>query len=537
VRFSLCIIFVAISAGLFGAWDWAYSIGAASMERIWDINCDSQSNIYAVGDFTDSLWVDNQSYSGFGLSDSFVVKYSNSGEVLWVKTFGSASEDVALSVGIDAVGNCYVGGYFVDTLTCQDTNVVSNGMWDAYVAKFDPLGNLIWLRSFGGTMNDIGYGLAASPSGRVYVTGWFAGTISFPNGSSITSAGGSDVFCCAMDTDGNYFWAQRGGRESVEYGYEVACDDAGNAYVTGVASLGSVFGAFTLSSDGMFVCKYNPDGIEQWLAPSSGASVIDIAVQPLANNDQYGMVCGRLTNSGSIGSFSYSTLNGSDDAYWAKFDAYTGNWIDMQSYGGILSDKGKDVDCEDYPAFLASFEGDAVFGSNNFSSNGESDIALGFGSGHMNFTAVGGDNSEIPTSIKILPNGKIAIAGWHFGLTQFGDFTLDTGNVANLNAFIACYSTQSSSDDPIANPNAISLSPNPFHNSLKITIDKTGLAPMTVDIYNLKGQKVRSLSSEDDRDDERIFYWNGQDMHGKTCSSGVYLLKAGPSLSRTLKLN
>ncbi|MDD2227840.1 MAG: hypothetical protein PHY48_00330 [Candidatus Cloacimonetes bacterium] len=536
MKVYLCILLLAITVSLFGAWDWAYSIGGNSMERIWDINCDEESNVFAVGDFSDSLWVNHQTYSGFGLSDSFIIKYSASGDVLWVQTFGSPSEDVALSVATDALGNSYVSGYFVDTLTCQNISVVSNGMWDVYVAKFDPQGNLLWLRSFGGTMNDIGYGLAASPSGRVYVAGWFAGSIALPNSSTISSAGGSDVFCCALDTDGNYLWARRGGTEGVEYGYEVACDDAGNAYVTGVASLGSEFGAFSLSANGMFVCKYNPDGIEQWLSPSSGAAVIDIAVQPDANNNQYGMVCGRLTGSGSIGNFAYSTM-GADDAYWAKFDANTGNWIDIQSYGGALSDKGKDVDCEDYPVFLASFEGATLFGSFSFSSNGESDIALGFGTGQMSFVAAGGENSEIPSSVKTLPNGKIAIAGWHFGLTNLGIYTLDTGNVANLNAFIACYSPQSSTDDLLSKPNAITLNPNPFHNNLTISIDKSALPIQTLDIYNIKGQKVRSLSSEDVRDNQCIYYWNGQDMLGKTCSAGVYLLKAGSSIHRAVKMN
>ena len=537
MRLLLCVIIVATSFSLFGAWDWAHTVGGAGMERIWDISADAQSNIYAAGDFTDTLWVNGTAYQGFGLSDSFVIKYSPNGEVLWAKSFGSSGEDTALSVGCDAAGNCYVAGYFVETFTCQNLSVESYGMWDAYLLKLDPQGNILWLRSFGGPLNDIGYGLSVTSSGRVYVAGWFADTIQFTSSCSIVSAGGSDVFCCAWEADGSFAWAKRGGMEGVEYGFEVACDEAGNAYVTGVAGAGSQFGDYILSGNGMFLCKYNSLGEVQWLSSSQGAGVIDIAIQPDASAIQYGLVCGRLTGAGAIGGYSFNTPGGSDDAYWAKFDASTGTWLNMQYYGGTASDKGKDCDCEGSSAFLASFEEQADFGGINFSSNGGSDVLLGYGNlGSMQFITAGGEDDEIPTSLKIMPNGCIAIAGWHFGSCQFGSHTIDSNHTANQNAFVACFNPQSSVEDLVIAQQSIAASPNPFYNNLQISCSKGSATNNQVVIFNLRGQIIRRLSPASVTDREMIYLWDGKDATGSSCSTGVYIVKGAIATTKALKL-
>ncbi|MDY0152799.1 MAG: FlgD immunoglobulin-like domain containing protein, partial [Candidatus Cloacimonas sp.] len=334
-------------------------------------------------------------------------------------------------------------------------------------------------------------------------------------------------------------WAERAGSEGVEYGYEVACDIAGNAYVTGVAGTGSQFGNFILPESGMFVCKYNADGSAQWLASSINAGVIAISVEPDVSTTQIGMVCGRLTGSGAIGSFPFSSIDAGDDAYWAVFDASSGTWTDMQYYGGSGADKGKDCDCGAYPVFLASFEAQAIFGGLPFNSNGEADLILGYGNfSTLQWTASGGQNSEVPACVKLLPNGKIAVAGWHFGLSQFGNLTIDTGHIANQNAFIACLNPQTNIEDPLLpHPSKLKLSPNPFSESLKISLERTSPEINTIDIYNLKGQKVRSIKLSNPNKAAQNYAWDGCDFAGNKCSAGVYILKAGNNSQKALKLH
>ena len=538
MKLYLFIIFTIISVSLLGNWTWASSIGGDSMERVWDIESDSASNFYLIGDFTDSLYVNGQSYAGYGVSDSFVMKFSSSGAFLWAQTFGSVAEDSAISVGTDPLGNCYVSGYFVDTLRVQNQSVVSHGGWDIYIVKLDPQGNLLWLRSYGGPLNDIAYGLAVSSMGRVYAAGWFADSISYPDGSSIVSAGGSDVFCTAFDFEGTYLWSQRGGTAGVDYGYQVAADDAGNAYVTGVAGIGALFGPFAMPSSGMYVFKLDPQGQYQWLACGSGGAVVNISIQTTAQTSQYGLVCGRLSIPVTYGDFTYSPINESDDAYYAKFDAATGQWLALSTFGGSSADNGKDVDLSFNPVIVCNFEESASFGNQTFTSHGERDFALGYGSGDMQFVAAGGEYSEVPSCLKQLPNGKIVIAGWHFGSVQLGSLRIDSGSSTNQNAFVACFDPAVGvNDDLISPPSPLSYGPNPFRTELNLRLTKTDSKPEQLEIYNLRGQRIKTLQPESSTKTEYLYSWDGRDQSGTTCSAGIYLIKHGGGMHKVILKN
>ena len=425
----------------------------------------------------------------------------------------------------------------MDSLKVEDQTVHSNGGWDIYILKLDPQGNLLWLRSYGGALNDIGYGLALSSIGQVYSAGWFADSISFSDGSSIVSAGGSDVFCTALDLQGNFLWSRRAGGTGVDYGYRVAADDAGNAYVTGVAGIGALFGTYPLPASGMYICKYNQDGDIQWLSSGAGGAVVNIAMQASASTSQYGMVCGRIANAVTYGDFFYTPINGSNDAYMAKFDAATGEWLSLSAFGGAASDNGKDMDLSSNPVMVFSFEESATFGNQTLISNGESDLVVAYGDPQTQFIAAGGEYTEAPSCIKQLPDGKIVIAGWHFGAAQFGSLLIDSGNPSNQNAFIACFNPASSADDNLAGPpNPLKISPNPFSSQLKISLERRTHGTSKLEIYNLRGQQVRSLEPELSNRGENLYHWDGLDNSGNNCSAGIYLIRSGKVSAKVLKI-
>src|SRR4051812_46083975 len=88
-----------------------------------DIETDNSGNVIVVGsfdfvtDFDPGIGV--VSYTAVGSStytlpkgDAFVAKYDGSGNLLWAFPLGNASDDVTLSAEVDASGNIYVAGYF-----------------------------------------------------------------------------------------------------------------------------------------------------------------------------------------------------------------------------------------------------------------------------------------------------------------------------------------------------------------------------------------------------------------------------------------
>ena len=78
----------------------------------------------------------------------------------------------------------------------------------------------------------------------------------------------------------------------------------------------------------------------------------------------------------------------------------------------------------------------------------------------------------------------------------------------------------------------ISAYPNPFtaFTNLKVVLpsnqcnDKARVTSVSIDIYNIKGQKVKSIPLDPGKAGEQFSYWDGRDEAGRQCSSGIYLL-------------
>jgi len=99
--------------------------------RYWSqLTADSSGFIYVTG-FSDR--------SHAGVYDIFVAKIASNGNLMWYKTFGSPSLIDAYEVTMASDGYLYVTGY----TTATDEN------GDAFVAKLDLNGNMVWYRVVG----------------------------------------------------------------------------------------------------------------------------------------------------------------------------------------------------------------------------------------------------------------------------------------------------------------------------------------------------------------------------------------------------
>jgi hypothetical protein len=71
--------------------------------------------------------------------------------------------------------------------------------------------------------------------------------------------------------------------------------------------------------------------------------------------------------------------------------------------------------------------------------------------------------------------------------------------------------------------------PNPFNPETSIAFSTKENGPVSIDIYNVRGQKVRSLLNENKEAGNHTVVWNGKDDNGKNVASGVffYRMKSG----------
>lgn len=206
--------------------------------------------------------------------DVFVAKLTPKGSVVWAVTAGGTGDDVGLDIKVDSSGHLLVTGTFQGKASFGGTTVTAAGGDDIFVAKLDAKGKFIWVSSAGGTGPDSGRGVASSSSGHVLVTGEFSGTASFGS-KTLSSAGGSDMFAAKYDQSGKQVWAVRAGGKKAAYGSSVDMDAKGSAYVTGSFKDSFTCGANTLSATGLadlFVVKLDDIGRFLWAFAAGGTS-------------------------------------------------------------------------------------------------------------------------------------------------------------------------------------------------------------------------------------------------------------------------
>lgn len=81
--------------------------------------------------------------------------------------------------------------------------------------------------------------------------------------------------------------------------------------------------------------------------------------------------------------------------------------------------------------------------------------------------------------------------------------------------------TQEDSPGLILNQNY----PNPFKSSTRISLKLANAAPITLQIYNIKGQKVQQYKLPYKAAGDYSVEWDGRDSQGRLCAAGLYLYK------------
>jgi flagellar hook assembly protein FlgD len=79
--------------------------------------------------------------------------------------------------------------------------------------------------------------------------------------------------------------------------------------------------------------------------------------------------------------------------------------------------------------------------------------------------------------------------------------------------------------------------PNPFNPETTIRYSVKGDAPVAIEIYNIKGQLVKTLVNGVQAAGDHSVVWNGTDMNNKSVGNGVYYFKMNSGkYSRTRKM-
>ena len=207
---------------------------------------DSSGNAYVAGDTgSPNLPVDDSpfpytTYNGGG--DAFVAKVDATGTVLeYCGYIGGSGLDSGVAIAVDSDFNAYItGNTFSKTsfpVTSGPDLIFNGGSNDAFVAKVKADGSaLVYCGFIGGAGDDYGMGIAVDKVGNAYVAGSTASAEGFPvaGGPDLSHNGMSDSFVAKVKVDGKGldYCGFIGGAYD-DFGFGIAVDGSGNAYVTG----------------------------------------------------------------------------------------------------------------------------------------------------------------------------------------------------------------------------------------------------------------------------------------------------------------
>lgn len=305
-----------------------------------------------------------------------------------------SSDQYGLSIAVDSSGNTYTSGAFIGTAVfgsgAVTTTLTSKGQLDAFVAKHDASGNLLWVKTFGGPLNDQVKDVTVDRYGNVVMAGEFYGSVDFDPGvgvdslTALANTGPSTSWdwlgavVWKLNSDGNYLWAKAYDGPLFDTGVSVAVDGDGNIAFSGVVAgpidldpspdrtlAPSPFGGM----GDIFVSVFTPSGVLKW-ANRIGSSGYEVGESVAFDSTGALYVSGsfqRTTDFDPGDGMESLTAVGTDsnptDMYISKFDN-NGAFQWVRQYKGYGTGDGSavvSVDSNNSIYVSGNFNGQLIF--------------------------------------------------------------------------------------------------------------------------------------------------------------------------------
>lgn len=238
---------------------WTKFVGTSSADIGYAVATDSTNNVYVAGYVAGSL----DSSPFLGRNDFALVKLSSSGAPAWSRQVGTPDDDQALAVCVDKDDSVIAGGY-AQGAVLGSTHA---GGIDILIAKYSSAGDLLWLRQFGTALNELVNALTTDSAGNIYVTGTTYGRLVEDADAGADTANGvsttSDLFVAKYDKDGTRLWIRQLGSDNNDIGKGIALDSVGNVYVA-CHSYGNLDGFLNVGGFDAHVIKFDTSGTKVW---------------------------------------------------------------------------------------------------------------------------------------------------------------------------------------------------------------------------------------------------------------------------------
>ena len=342
--------------------------GNSGLQQATAVARDAAGNTWLAG-WTDSATfpvTNNGSVCGQGV-DAFLIELDTSWNVILSMCLSGDGDDRAAAIALDQAGNIYVAGATTSSELAGVSAGSSTSGTKGFVASLNPSATRInWVRFIGGSERSAINALAVSPKGDVYVAGETSSPDLPATGPQVALRGTENAFIAHFNSTGALLSCSYLGGGGVDRARAIAVDGKGSIWIGGdttstdfplVAPFQNVLGGAQTA----FVAQYSPGGGELVLSTYLGGSGGTLAYPETANSIAVDSG-GNAYVAGTTPSTNFPVMN-----------AVQG------SIGGISN------------GFVTSFDP----------------------TGRVRFsTYLGGSLSDCATSIAVLENGALVIAGY-----------------------------------------------------------------------------------------------------------------------------
>jgi hypothetical protein len=239
-----------------GAPSWTVPIGDIHDQRGRAVAVAKDDSIVVLAEFKGTPLIDGNEVLNHGGTDILLLELDKNGGVLWAKSFGTAGDDSAAKLVLDDLGGIVILGSLASALDLGDGAISGQ----AFIAKFDAKGDLVYSRGFASADPFSVSDIALDTESNVLVAGDFSGSLDV-GPEILESAGGQDAFVVKLTAGGDFRWARSFGGADSERATAVAAGKSGMVLVAG-----SFFGSTMLGEDA--------------LGPTQGEDLFLVALTP-----------------------------------------------------------------------------------------------------------------------------------------------------------------------------------------------------------------------------------------------------------------
>ena len=375
---------------------------------------------------------------------------ANSQTLEWLQQ-GVGLNNISYGISVDDIGNSYITGVFIDTVSFNTDTIISVGEEDVFVAKYNTFGVLQWLKSFGGLGFDRGFAIKVSNNGELYVTGSTSSS-TFPTTIGVydsTFNGNNDVFVLKLNSnDGTIIYSTFIGETSQDIGWGITVDSAENVFLLGTtqsSNFPTTPGSYDVNYNGgqtdLFVCKLSADGSSLIYSTFIGGSDGEFGTHGIKvnSNGEVVIVSGTYSVNFPTTPGAYQNINiGNADVIFCRLNNTGSDLLNSTYIGGFTYESGFGIDLLSSEEVVITGEtqsGDFPITSNAYDSSldGQDVFIIIYNyilDSLVYSTFLGGNLSDGGSDIRINNNGEVILVGE----TNSSDFPI------TANAYDSLYS-------------------------------------------------------------------------------------------------